>query len=107
MIGFYNQSVLDTPGPQNTDILPHLWMCMSDEIAQDLSVDVIFFGLFSEEVVKRTCSAVIPFTSAFFTLSRVREPMIMLGNRALKEMKRLSTAICKGLSKTCEHHARD
>ncbi len=46
----------------------------------------------------RTCSAVIPFASAFLTLSRVICPTTRLGNRDFKVTNRLSTAICNGLS---------
>ena len=46
----------------------------------------------------RTWSAVMPFMSAFLTLSRVIEPTTRFGKRYFKDTNRFKTAVCKGLS---------
>lgn len=47
---------------------------------------------------RRTWSAVMPFMSAFLTLSRVIEPTTRFGKRYFKDTNRFKTAVCKGLS---------
>ena len=48
----------------------------------------------------RTWSAVIPFASAFFTLSRVMAPTTRFGKRDFRLTNKFRTAVCSGLSGT-------
>lgn len=81
-----------------THVLAHLGVRVCDEIADDL------FGRRQPYIARwstykaRTWSAVIPFVSAFFTLSRVMAPTTRFGKRDLSVTNRFRTAICRGLS---------
>lgn len=72
---------------------------MGCQITDDLP-GIPKFSVFrgDEGSIGRTWSAVIPFASAFFTLSRVIAPTTRFGNRDFKVTNKFNTAVCNGLS---------
>lgn len=74
---------------------PHLRVCVGSQVADYLG------GMKRRLAVWKkvpTCSADIPLSNAFLTLSRVMDPTTRFGNRYLSVMNRFNTAVWSGLS---------